>query len=66
MSRGAYFISWVAVMFAVGSALYVIGFMQGVEKMRKEAALNGHARWATSYEGSPVFEWFLKDGDVQP
>lgn len=46
-----------AAILALTSLAYVLGTLQGTEKVQQEAIKNGHAVWAADTQGKSVFQW---------
>jgi hypothetical protein len=35
----------------------LIGFTSGIDKVREEAVIKGHAEWVADQSGKPQFKW---------
>ena len=46
-----------AAIIALASLAYVLGTIQGTEKVQQEAVKNGHAVWAADAQGKATFQW---------
>lgn len=46
-----------AAILALTSLAYILGTLQGTEKVQQEAIKNGHAVWAADAQGKSVFQW---------
>ena len=46
-----------AAIIALASLAYVLGTIQGTEKVQQEAVKNGHAGWAADAQGKATFQW---------